>query len=65
MEGNSKENPSEKPNLGIKRISKLGISKNITDDDKTKKNDLYLCVSGAKVVKVDFTIHTTFLLFCN
>jgi hypothetical protein len=65
MDENSKDSPSDKPNFGIRRISKLVFSKGLSEDEKKKSNDLYYCFSGPKIVKVEFTIHTTFLLFCK
>jgi hypothetical protein len=65
MDENSKDSPSDKPNFGIRRISKIGYAKTLSEDEKGKSNDLYYCYTGPKIVKVDFTIHTTFLLFCK
>lgn len=65
MDENNKESPSDKPNLGIKRISKVIYSKPVSEDEKKKNKDLFYCASGPRIAKVVFTIHTTFLLFCK
>jgi hypothetical protein len=66
MEDKAQEIPSEKPNFGIKTLTKIKKPKSIQHHDLEKNalNLVYQCFSGPRIVKAEFTITAIFLLFC-
>ena len=64
MEESGSDKVSQKPKYGIKRITKLKFHKD-REDDLIKSNEMYYCHHGSLIVKVEFTLDSIFLLFCN